>query len=217
MNLRLLLSLTSLIALAPCVSSAAPKKPAQAGAAATVRLTVGALNPDPACWGCHEKGIAPQLAKPVLHLPFKGASDCGACHRPHGKDEKPQLTEPQPDLCLRCHAGARFRQKNVHSIIEGDGCTACHAPHSGDQPRLLKEPPEALCEGCHPGVEHKEIRIESRQCLACHDPHSSSRAKLVKPVVHEVLITLFVITTAPITAMLLMRAAVQRPKDGRPQ
>ncbi len=34
-----------------------------------------------------------------------------------------------------------------------------------------------------------------------------------RPVVHEVLITLFVITTAPITAMLLMRAAVQRPKD----
>jgi multicomponent K+:H+ antiporter subunit G len=34
-----------------------------------------------------------------------------------------------------------------------------------------------------------------------------------RPVVHEVLITIFVITTAPITAMLLMRAAVQRPKD----
>ncbi len=34
-----------------------------------------------------------------------------------------------------------------------------------------------------------------------------------RPVVHEVLITLFVITTAPITATLLMRAAVQRPKD----
>ncbi len=37
-----------------------------------------------------------------------------------------------------------------------------------------------------------------------------------RPVVHEVLITLFVITTAPITAMLLMRAAVQRPKDQHP-
>ncbi len=38
-----------------------------------------------------------------------------------------------------------------------------------------------------------------------------------RPVVHEVLITLFVITTAPITAMLLMHAAVQRPKDDRPK
>lgn len=37
-----------------------------------------------------------------------------------------------------------------------------------------------------------------------------------RPVVHEVLITIFVVTTAPITAMLLMRAAVQRPKDGPP-
>jgi multicomponent K+:H+ antiporter subunit G len=34
-----------------------------------------------------------------------------------------------------------------------------------------------------------------------------------KAVVHEILITLFVVTTAPITAMLLMRAAVRRPKD----
>jgi multicomponent K+:H+ antiporter subunit G len=33
-----------------------------------------------------------------------------------------------------------------------------------------------------------------------------------KAVVHEVLITVFVVTTAPITAMLLMRAAVRRPK-----
>jgi multicomponent K+:H+ antiporter subunit G len=35
-------------------------------------------------------------------------------------------------------------------------------------------------------------------------------------VVHEILITLFVVSTAPITAMLLMRAAVQRPKDQQP-
>ena len=34
-----------------------------------------------------------------------------------------------------------------------------------------------------------------------------------KAVVHEILITLFVVSTAPITAMLLMRAAVRRPKD----
>jgi multicomponent K+:H+ antiporter subunit G len=33
------------------------------------------------------------------------------------------------------------------------------------------------------------------------------------PVVHEILITVFVVTTAPITSMLLMRAAVRRPKD----
>ncbi len=37
-----------------------------------------------------------------------------------------------------------------------------------------------------------------------------------RPVVHEVLITVFVVTTAPITAMLLMRAAVRRPKDPPP-
>ncbi len=37
-----------------------------------------------------------------------------------------------------------------------------------------------------------------------------------RPVVHEVLITIFVITTAPITAMLLMNAAVKRPKDPPP-
>jgi multicomponent K+:H+ antiporter subunit G len=37
------------------------------------------------------------------------------------------------------------------------------------------------------------------------------------PVVHEILITVFVITTAPITTMLLMRAAVRRPKDSPPR
>jgi multicomponent K+:H+ antiporter subunit G len=35
-------------------------------------------------------------------------------------------------------------------------------------------------------------------------------------VVHEVLITIFVMTTAPITSLLLMRAAVQRPKERPP-
>lgn len=37
-----------------------------------------------------------------------------------------------------------------------------------------------------------------------------SSALLQRPVVHEILITLFVVITAPVTAMLLMRAAVYR-------
>lgn len=37
------------------------------------------------------------------------------------------------------------------------------------------------------------------------------------PVVHEILITVFVVSTAPITAMLLMGAAVRRPKDRPPR
>jgi multicomponent K+:H+ antiporter subunit G len=37
-----------------------------------------------------------------------------------------------------------------------------------------------------------------------------------RPVVHEILITVFVVTTAPITAMLLMAAALKRPKDEPP-
>lgn len=37
------------------------------------------------------------------------------------------------------------------------------------------------------------------------------------PVVHEILITVFVVSTAPITAMLLMGAAVRRPKDPPPR
>jgi multicomponent K+:H+ antiporter subunit G len=36
------------------------------------------------------------------------------------------------------------------------------------------------------------------------------------PVIHEILITIFMVTTAPITAMLLMRAAVRRPKEEPP-
>jgi multicomponent K+:H+ antiporter subunit G len=37
-----------------------------------------------------------------------------------------------------------------------------------------------------------------------------SSALLHRPVVHELLITLFIVLTAPITAMLLMRVAVHR-------
>lgn len=45
-----------------------------------------------------------------------------------------------------------------------------------------------------------------------------SSALVGRPVLHEVLITLFVLLTTPVTAMLLMRAAVDRDKarlDGR--
>jgi multicomponent K+:H+ antiporter subunit G len=37
-----------------------------------------------------------------------------------------------------------------------------------------------------------------------------------RPVFHELLITVFVVSTAPITAMLLIRAAVRRPREPRP-
>jgi multicomponent K+:H+ antiporter subunit G len=42
-----------------------------------------------------------------------------------------------------------------------------------------------------------------------------SSALANRPVVHELLITVFIVTTAPMTAMLLMRAAVHRstPRD----
>jgi len=41
-----------------------------------------------------------------------------------------------------------------------------------------------------------------------------SSALTGRPVIHELLITLFIVITAPVTAMLLMRAAVyRRPRD----
>lgn len=46
-----------------------------------------------------------------------------------------------------------------------------------------------------------------------------SSAILGRPVVHEVLITVFIVTTSPITAMLVMRAAIHRdgPRRERDQ
>ena len=41
-----------------------------------------------------------------------------------------------------------------------------------------------------------------------------SSALANRPIVHEILITVFMVITAPMTAMLLMRAAVHRSKDG---
>lgn len=40
-----------------------------------------------------------------------------------------------------------------------------------------------------------------------------SSAILQRPVIHEILITVFIVISAPITAMLLMRAAVARRKN----
>lgn len=40
-----------------------------------------------------------------------------------------------------------------------------------------------------------------------------SSALLHRPVVHELLITLFIVMTSPVTAMLLMRAAVSRTRS----
>lgn len=42
-----------------------------------------------------------------------------------------------------------------------------------------------------------------------------SSALVGRPVVHELLITVFIVTTSPMTAMLLMRAAVHRSQRGR--
>lgn len=41
-----------------------------------------------------------------------------------------------------------------------------------------------------------------------------SSALLHRPIVHEILITLFIVITSPVTAMMLMRAAVYRSKAG---
>jgi len=40
-----------------------------------------------------------------------------------------------------------------------------------------------------------------------------SSALLHRPVIHELLITLFIVMTSPVTAMLLMRAAVSRARS----
>lgn len=40
-----------------------------------------------------------------------------------------------------------------------------------------------------------------------------SSAVAGRPVIHELLITLFIVLTSPITAMLLMRAAIYRSRD----
>lgn len=40
-----------------------------------------------------------------------------------------------------------------------------------------------------------------------------SSALAHRPVIHEILITVFIVTTAPMTAMLLMRAATHRTRD----
>jgi multicomponent K+:H+ antiporter subunit G len=42
----------------------------------------------------------------------------------------------------------------------------------------------------------------------------ANSALLHRPILHEILITLFIVITSPVTAMMLMRAAVYRSKAG---
>lgn len=49
-------------------------------------------------------------------------------------------------------------------------------------------------------------------CVLCASILVSS-ALAQRPVVHELLITIFIVITSPVTAMLLMRAAIFRSKD----
>lgn len=44
-----------------------------------------------------------------------------------------------------------------------------------------------------------------------------SSALLDRPVVHELLITIFVVVTAPVSAILLIRAGIYRERAGAPQ
>src|SRR5512134_3737615 len=80
----------------------------------TVPLTVRAAPPDPACWKCHEKGLAPQLSRKTVHQPFRGARACRTCHKPHAPPARSGLVSEQVPLCLGCHKGEAFRRANVH-------------------------------------------------------------------------------------------------------
>ncbi len=150
-------------------------------------VMVRAVAPDPTCWRCHEKALAPLLSKKTTHAPFRLSNGCGACHGTHdGPARKAGLVAAQAELCRRCHAEARTARKHVHSVIAQDGCTACHSPHASDRPDLLGDAPEALCEGCHDGMpaKHGGLAVDGKRCLACHDPHTSAGPKLLRDVVH---------------------------------
>lgn len=54
---------------------------------------------DQACSGCHR-----EQTKPVVFAHEALREGCASCHEPHGSMNAKMLRQPDPNLCLRCHA-----------------------------------------------------------------------------------------------------------------
>jgi len=89
------------------------------------------------CFKCHADKEGPFVFE---HPPV--TEECSTCHRAHGSANNKLLRQPEPALCLRCHAGPHTRSSTFRSsglILQYyTKCTSCHAQiHGSDRHEAL--------------------------------------------------------------------------------
>ncbi len=120
----------------------------------------------------------------IVHRP--AATNCLACHQPHGTGRPAMLRAGQGELCTTCHidVGAAAGLAVVHSPVATGDCTGCHQPHSGP-PRLLPAVGRELCVTCHESTLAATAELpqhppfEDGLCDSCHLSHASDESALL--------------------------------------
>jgi predicted CXXCH cytochrome family protein len=90
---------------------------------------VVALN-DTQCLSCHSSGMH---AERWDHAPA-ALGLCSLCHVAHVSSQPGLQSQPQPELCVSCHADHTLMTSvEAHRDLRNQGCTACHDPHRGSE------------------------------------------------------------------------------------
>ena len=93
-------------------------------------------------------------------------AECAACHSPGRAD-------PQPTICLGCHAADRDAATPDHAAYPTD-CTRCHDTRAWKTSKFARHDAffplegrhvDAPCEGCHGGGVYAGT---PKDCVACH-------------------------------------------------
>ena len=113
----------------------------------------------------------PKKVPYIFHSPYESKL-CEGCHIAGSPGD---LTDPEDELCLKCHTPYQDSFEYVHGPADAGLCMTCHDPHMSKREFLLIREEDEICTVCHyPGAIHKvmeSIPAKDKHCTECHDPH----------------------------------------------
>jgi predicted CXXCH cytochrome family protein len=129
------------------------------------------------CFSCH-RSVQAQFALPVHHRVPEGLMTCSDCHNPHGSLNRTNLTQPNWEVCVKCHMDKRGPFVYEHPAPKVEGCAVCHTPHgSVNRMLMVRRESRQLCLQCHigfhggtqVGAPHSRLGFQvSGECIRCH-------------------------------------------------